>query len=143
MHALCNLAKTCAPLIGRILIAFVFLQSGYDKVLNYGKTVTLMTQKGMPMAEVLIIPTIIILLAGGLMILLGWYARWGALALIVLVIPATLYFHSYWTYSPAQQLNQFLHFAKNLAILGALFYIMGLGSGPLSLRKESDSPGAH
>jgi len=143
MHALCNLAKTCGPLIGRVLIAFIFLQSGYDKVLNYGKSVTLMTQKGVPMAELLIIPTIIILLAGGLMILLGWYARWGALALIVLVIPATLYFHSYWTYAPVQQLNQFHHFAKNLAILGALFYIMGLGSGPLSLRKESDSPGAH
>ena len=138
MHALCNLAKTCAPLIGRILIAFLFLQSGYDKVLNYGKTVTLMTQKGMPMAEVLLIPAIIILLGGGLMILLGWYARWAALALIVFVIPATLYFHNYWTYPPAQQLNQFHHLVKNLAITGALFYIMGLGSGPLSLKKESE-----
>ena len=143
MHALCNLAKTYAPLIGRILIAFIFLQSGYDKVLNYRKTVTLMTQVGMPMAEVLIIPTIIILLGGGLMILLGWYARWAALALIVFVIPATLYFHSYWTFAPAQQLNQFHHFVKNFAIVGALFCIMGLGSGPLSLKKESASPGAH
>ena len=139
MHALCNLAKTYAPLIGRILIAFIFLQSGYDKVLNYRKTVTLMTQVGMPMAEVLIIPTIVILLGGGLMILLGWYARWAALALIVFVIPATLYFHSYWTFAPAQQLNQFHHFVKNFAIVGALFYIMGMGSGPLSLKKESES----
>lgn len=142
MHALCNLAKTCGPLIGRILIAFIFLQSGYDKIINYSKTVTLMTQKGMPMAEVLIIPTIIILLGGGLMILLGWYARWGALALIVFLIPATIYFHNYWAFSPAQQLNQFHHFVKNFAILGALFYIVGLGSGPLSLKKESASPGA-
>jgi len=143
MHALCNLAKTYAPLIGRILIAFIFLQSGYDKVLNYRKTVTLMTQVGMPMAEVLIIPTIIILLGGGLMILLGWHARLAALALIVFVIPATLYFHSYWTFAPAQQLNQFHQFVKNFAIVGALFCIMGLGSGPLSLKKESASPGAH
>jgi len=138
MHALCNLAKTYAPLIGRILIAFLFLQSGYDKVLNYGKTVTLMTQKGMPMAEVLIIPTIIILLGGGLMILLGWYARWAALALIVFVIPATLYFHSYWTYAPVQQLNQFHHFVKNFAIVGALFYMMVRAVGPLRLKKEGE-----
>jgi len=95
------------------------------------------------MAEVLIIPTIIILLGGGLMILLGWHARLAALALIVFVIPATLYFHSYWTFAPAQQLNQFHHFVKNFAIVGALFCIMGLGSGPLSLKKESASPGAH
>ena len=54
------------------------------------------------------------------------------------VIPATLYFHSYWTYAPAQQLNQFHHFVKNFAIVGALFYIMGMGSGPLSLKKESE-----
>jgi putative oxidoreductase len=139
MHALCNLAKSCGPLIGRILIAFIFLQSGYDKIMNYSKTVTLMTQKGMPMAEVLIIPTIIILIGGGLMILLGWYARWGALALIVFLIPATIYFHDYWAYTSVQQLNQFHHFVKNLAILGALFYIMGLGSGPLSLKKESET----
>jgi putative oxidoreductase len=137
MHALCNLAKQYGPLIGRILIAFIFLQSGYDKLFNYGKTVALMQKMGIPMAEVLLVPTIVILLGGGFMILLGWQARWAALALIIFLIPATLYFHNYWAYSQTQQLNQFHHFVKNLAILGGLFVIMGLGSGPLSLKKDN------
>ena len=139
MQALCKLSETYAPLLGRIMIAFIFLQSGYDKVFNYGKTVALMQKMGVPMAEVLLVPSIVILLGGGLMILLGWHANWAALALIVFLIPATLYFHNYWGYPAAQHLNQFHHFVKNLAILGALFYIMGMGSGPVSLRKGGAS----
>ncbi len=42
MNALCKLGETYAPLLGRILISFVFLQSGYDKVLNFVKNLTLM-----------------------------------------------------------------------------------------------------
>jgi putative oxidoreductase len=103
--------------------------------------VALMTSKGIPMAEVLLVPTLVILLGGGLMILLGWHARWAALALIVFLVPATLYFHNYWAYPAAQQLNQFHHLVKNAAILGALFYIMGMGSGPLSWEPSDDTSG--
>ncbi len=134
MQALCRLAGTFAPLVGRLLIAFIFLQSGWDKLFNFSKTAALMTSKGIPMAEVLLVPVLIILLGGGLMILLGWHAQWAALALVVFLVPATLYFHNYWSYPAAQQLNQFHHFVKNAAILGALLYIMGMGSGPLSLK---------
>lgn len=139
METLCTLSKTWAPLAGRILLAFIFLQSGLDKVLNYSKTGGLMTSKGMPMAELLLAPAIVILLAGGLMVLLGWHARWGALALMLFLIPATLIFHPYWTYPEAQQLNQFHHFVKNAAIMGALLMIVGMGSGPLSLRPEPEA----
>lgn len=133
MNALCKLTGTWGVLLGRLLLAAIFLQSGNDKMFNFGRTVKLMVSKGIPFAEVLLVPVIIILLAGGLMLLIGWQARWAALALIVFMIPTTLVFHSYWTYPEAQFINQFHHFFKNVAIIGALFMVMGMGSGGMSM----------
>lgn len=138
MNALCTLSKTWAPLLGRILMAIIFLQSGVDKVINFSETAGFMASKGMPMAEVLLVPTIIIVLGGGLMLLCGWHARWAALAMALFLIPSTLIFHPFWTYPEAQQLNQFHHFFKNLAIMGGLVFIVGMGSGPMSLGPEAE-----
>jgi len=133
MGLLSDVSKTYAPLLGRILLAFIFLQSAFEKVLNYPKTLTLMGAHGIPEPQILLPLAIATLFAGAIMILIGWKAQWGALLLIVFMIPATLYFHSYWSYAPALQLNQFHHFVKNLAILGALSMIVGMGSGALSV----------
>ncbi len=133
MGFLCDLSKSYAPLLGRILLAFIFLQSGFDKVLNYDKVIKLMGARAVPEPQILLPLAIAALFIGGIMILVGWKARWGALALIAFMIPATLYFHSYWTYPEALQLNQFHHFVKNLAITGALLMILGMGSGACSV----------
>jgi len=133
---LCSLSKSFAPLLGRILLAFIFLQSGFDKVLSYGKTTALMAARGIPEPQILLPLAIAALFIGGTMILVGWKARWGALALIVFMIPTTLYFHGYWTYPEPLQLNQFHHFVKNLAIIGALLMILGMGSGALSVDSD-------
>lgn len=137
MSAMCKLSETWGVLLGRICLATIFLQSGYDKVFNFGRTVKLMLSKGMPIPEILLVTSIVILLAGGLMLLVGWKARWAALALIVFMIPATLVFHNFWAYPEAQFVNQFHHFFKNLAIIGALFMVMGMGSGGMSIDKPA------
>ncbi len=141
MTALCALSKAWAPVLGRVLLSFIFLQSGYDKLLNFSKTAALMASKGMPMAELLLVPVIVILLAGGFMILSGWHARWGALALFVFMIPATLVFHPYWSYPEPQQINQFHHLVKNVALMGALLMIVGMGAGPMSLGPGPEARG--
>ncbi len=128
-----DVSKTYAPLLGRVLLAFIFLQSAFEKVLDYARTLALMGARGIPEPQILLPLAIAILFAGAIMILIGWKAQWGALLLILFLIPATLYFHNYWTYPPALQLNQFHHFVKNLAILGALSMIAGMGSGALSV----------
>jgi uncharacterized membrane protein YphA (DoxX/SURF4 family) len=138
MGFLCKLSKSYAPLLGRILLAFIFLQSGFDKFLNYDKTLKLMGARGISEPQILLPLAMAALFVGGIMILVGWKARWGALALIVFMIPTTLYFHGYWTYPAALQLNQFHHFVKNLAIVGALLMILGMGSGALSVDAEED-----
>jgi len=138
MHALCNQAKQYGSLIGCILITLLFLRSVYGKITGFSAVAGMMAKKGMPFADVLLVGAIAFEIAGGLMVLLGWNARWGALLLAVFLIPATLIFHNFWAVDAAQVTNQLNHFMKNLTILGALVFIIGMGSGPLSLKKESE-----
>lgn len=139
MEGLCNLAKTYAPLVGRFLITFIFLRSAFGKIGNFAGVAGGMAAKGMPYAEFLLACAIAIEIVGGLCVLTGWQARWGALALLIFLIPATLIFHNYWAVDPAQAkelANQTNHFFKNLTIMGALVFVIGVGSGPLSIDRS-------
>lgn len=142
MEILCHLTKTYGPLIGRILITAIFLRSAFGKITGFSAVAGMMAKKGMPFAEFLLVGAIALEIAGGLMVLLGWKARWGALLLIVFLVPATLIFHNFWAVDPAQYTNQLNHFMKNVSILGALLFVMGMGSGPLSLDRRKESAGA-
>jgi putative oxidoreductase len=139
MEALCNIARICAPLVGRVLITFIFLRSAIGKIGNFSGVAGNMAAKGMPYAEIFLAGAIALEIVGGLCLLLGWKARWGALALLIFLIPATLIFHNFWAVDPAQSrelANQTNHFFKNLTIMGALVFIIGMGSGPLSLERS-------
>lgn len=141
MNVLCDLTRTCAPLLGRFLIAFIFLRSAVGKIGNFAEAAGGMAAKGMPYAEFFLVGAIVFELVGALCVLLGWKARWGALALLIFLIPATLIFHDFWAIDPAQVrevANQANHFFKNLTLMGALIFIMGVGSGPLSLSAEKE-----
>ncbi len=135
MYKACEMTKQYAPLVGRALLSFIFIISGWGKLTGFSGTAAYMASKGIPMPEVLLVPTIFIELGGGLMLLLGWNARWAALAIFLFIIPTTLIFHAFWVTDAAQMQNQIIHFMKNLAILGGMLYIMAYGSGPYSLGK--------
>ncbi|NEO07193.1 MAG: DoxX family protein [Moorea sp. SIO1F2] len=122
--------KKYIPLLGRICLCAIFIKSGIDKLFNPTYTQQLMESKGVP--GILIIPTIIILLGGGLSVLLGYKARWGALALIGFLIPTTLIFHT--DFSNQMQEIQFL---KNLGLIGGLLMVATFGSGPVSFDNRS------
>ena len=126
-------AKTCAPLIGRILIAIVFLLSAWGKLTGFEQTAAAMGGKGMPMPQVLLVFAIAIELAGAAMLVIGWHARLAATALAVFLVVASLYFHNYWSYPEAEQRNQRNHFMKNVGFVGGLLVIIGLGAGPVAL----------
>jgi putative oxidoreductase len=136
MQALCDFAKTWAPLAGRVLITFIFLRSAYGKITGFTAVSGMMAKKGMPFSDVLLVGAIVFEIVGGLMVLAGWHARIGALLLAIFLVPATLIFHNFWAVDPAQLTNQLNHFIKNLSILGALVFIIGMGSGPLSLKDD-------
>jgi len=83
--------------------------------------------------EVLLIIAILIELGGGLLLAVGYKARWAALAIFLFLIPATLVFHAFWAVEPEQVTMQLIQFQKNLAILGGMLYVVFNGPGRMSL----------
>ena len=132
----CQLVKQYGPLTGRIMLALIFLISGFAKLGNFAGTAGFMAGAGIPLAEISLALTIIIEIGGGAMLVIGWKARWAALAIFLFLIPATLIFHNFWAADAAQFQNQMNHFLKNVCILGGLLYVMAFGSGPLSLERD-------
>lgn len=127
----CTPLKQYGPLAGRILLALIFILAGYGKIKGWDGTLGYMTSKGLPMPEVLLALTILVELGGGLLLLVGFQARWAALAIFLFLIPVTLIFHPFW--ADPDQYNAFM---KNLAIMGGMLYVMTYGSGPYSLQQE-------
>ena len=118
-----------ASLVGRILLATIFLMSGFNKIMDPQGTQQYMTAMGMTTATFLFyLGAVVIEVGGGLSLLLGYWARIGAAALFLFMIPTTLIFHTNF----ADQ-NQMIHFLKNIAMMGGLLYVMAYGPGRISL----------
>lgn len=120
-----------ALLVGRLLLAYLFVVAGYGKIVGFAGTAKYMASKGMPMVEVLLVGAIVVELIGGLMLAAGWKARWAAWAIFLFLIPTTLIFHPAWA-DPSQTIQ----FNKNLAIMGGMLYVAFMGPGKLSLDKS-------
>jgi putative oxidoreductase len=135
MNQYLNQYQPWGLLTGRILLAYLFVLSGFGKIFSFAGTAGYMASKGMPMAEFFLVCAILIELVGGLMLAMGWKARWAALAIAVFLVPTTLIFHAYWTYPETQVMMQQIQFNKNLAILGGMLVVVFAGPGRLSLDK--------
>ena len=133
MSRWCETVKHYAPLAGRVLMAAIFVLSGWGKITGFAGTAAYMAGKGMPFPELLLPGAIAVELVGGVLLILGWHTRWVALAIFLFLIPTTLVFHNFWAVDAAQVETQTIQFMKNLAIMGGMLYVMAFGAGPLSL----------
>lgn len=131
-----NTIDKFGPLVGRILLALIFLMSGIGKIGGFAGTAGYMASKGIPMTDVLLAITIVIEIGAALMLILGYKARLGAVALLLWMIPVTFIFHNFWAMPADQQMIQQIMFMKNLGLMGGMLYIMAFGSGPMSLAKK-------
>lgn len=134
---MCKLLQQYGPLLGRILLSLIFILAGYGKIGGFEGTSGYMASKGLPFTDILLVLTIIIELGGGLLILVGWQARWAATAIFLFLIPVTLIFHPFWALEGQIATDEYHAFMKNLAIMGGMLYIMTFGSGPFSLGKDN------
>lgn len=120
------------PLAGRILIALIFVMSGFGKITGFEGTVGYIASSGLPLPQLAAIGAIIVELGGGILLVVGWKARWAAAAMFVFTALAALIFHNFWAVPADQAQNQMIHFMKNISMLGGLLYVVVHGSGPLS-----------
>jgi putative oxidoreductase len=125
------------PLVGRILLAAIFIWAGLGKIAGFAGTVGYIQSVGLPAAQLLAVLTIVVELGAGLLLVLGWKARWAAAALFVFSFLAGVFFHAFWASAPEQAYMQQVQFMKNLAIMGGMLYVVVYGSGPLSLEQSA------
>ena len=119
-------SQNTAALLGRVLLALIFITSGYGKVNGYDGTAAYMASHGVPG---ILLPLVILTeLGGGLCILVGFQTRLVAIALIGFTLLSGMLFH----FIPADQ-GQMVHFMKNLAIAGGFLALFANGAGAYSV----------
>jgi putative oxidoreductase len=120
-----------AALIGRIMIALIFLQSGIEKFTSYSMTLGYMTKAGLPFPQVLLVVSAVVEIGCALGLILGLKTRLAAIGLVIWMIPVTLIFHN-----PAAGGDAMIHFMKNVAITGGLLVLFAYGPGAWSLGRS-------
>lgn len=121
-------------LLARILLAAIFIMAGFSKIGGFAGTQAYMASRGMPATAFLAVGALLIEIAGGLSIIVGYKARLGAFILFLFLIPTTLIFHTPLGGAfPAEQVQlQQVMVMKNMAIMGGLLAIAVHGAGGLS-----------
>jgi putative oxidoreductase len=121
-------------LIGRVLFSLLFLHSGISHLTQRVGMTAYAKGAGVPMPDVAVTATGLMILAGGLSVLLGFYPRLGAWLLVAFLVPVAFTIHKFWGLAdPAQAANQRAHFEKNISLAGGAMIIAYFGTGPYSL----------
>lgn len=118
-----TLTQAWAPRVGRLALGAIFLLSGLGKLADLSGTATYMRAAHMPGVPVFLAGAIALETVGGLSVITGIKPRWGAAALIIFLIPATLIFHGFWAYQGLERQMQMVSFLKNVSIGGGLLYL--------------------
>lgn len=123
-------------LVGRLLVAYMFIPAGFGKVMGFTGTVGYIASVGLPMPALGAVIAIIVELGAGIALLLGYKTRIAAIVLAVFTLVASFFFHAYWAAPEAMKMVATLLFTKNIAIVGGLLTLAAFGPGRLSIDKK-------
>ena len=119
-------------LIGRILLGWIFVRSGYGKLFNIEAVAATFPPRGIPAFMAYI--SVPVEFFGGLALIFGLATRYVIMIMIVFMLVATFSSHRYWEVTDlAARRVQDSYFYKNMAMLGGFFFLFVCGSGRLSL----------
>jgi putative oxidoreductase len=120
-------------LVGRLLLAMLFLPAGIGKIGGFAGTAGYIASKGLPLPEVGVAIAIAVEVVGGLALVFGFCTRWATLVLSVFTLAATYFFHNFWAVPADQAMVQQLMFYKNIAVVGGLLVLAAHGAGQWSV----------
>jgi putative oxidoreductase len=121
-----EVTMTFAVTLGRFLLGLYFFLPGISKITGYTDTLGYMTLHNIPLPEVLLPITIVLQVAGGLMLMMGIRVGQIALTLAALTLIINLGMHDFWNvYEGVSQAHETQNFVKNLAILAGLLVLSG------------------
>jgi putative oxidoreductase len=127
------------PLVGRLLITYIFATSGVAKVVAWQSNVQYMSTRHLPMIPVLLAAAAVIELAGSLCLITGYQARAAAMVMFFYTTILTVLFHNYWAATGMLAGMQETHFRKNVAIMGGLLVLAYSGPGRWALGENKQS----
>ena len=133
--------RDLGSLIGRVMLALIFVMSGFSKVTGFAGTAGYMAAHGIP--QTLVYPglllTIAVELGCGLLVVVGFQARLAALAIFLWLIPVTMLFHFIPYRNDVAQgqtmeaLTNLAMILKNLSMMGGLLFVSSRGPGGYSI----------
>jgi putative oxidoreductase len=120
-------------LLARILLGYIFLLSGWGKLMGLAGFAASLQRQGVPASYALAILGAGIEFLGGLALVFGIATRYAALALIAFTLVATGIAHRFWEFDEAARRAQAINFNKNMSMVGGLLAIVVAGPGRFSL----------
>jgi putative oxidoreductase len=120
-----------ALLIGRVLLGWIFVRSGYGKLFDISAYATTFPVRGLP--PFLAYIAVPVEFFGGLALIFGFATRYVVLVFFIFMLVATFSSHRYWEFTGPAQRVQESSFYKNMAMLGGFFFLFVIGPGGLSV----------
>ncbi|WPG40271.1 DoxX family protein [Variovorax sp. EBFNA2] len=131
-----NAAQDTLALIGRVLLAALFIPAGFGKLMGFAGTVGYISSVGAPLPQVAAVIAIVVELGLGLLLLAGFKTRVSAIVLAIFTVVAAVMFHNYWAMPADKAFVNQLMFFKNIAIAGGLLAFAAFGAGRFSIDKK-------
>ena len=119
--------------LARVFLSGVFIYSGIEKLFYWGEGVDELKGFRLPFPALALAVTVAVQVGAGTMVLLGFYARLGALILFAFTAAATLMGHRYWTMRGIAFRKSLTTALEHLAIMGGFLLIAAAGPGRFAL----------
>ena len=116
-----------AFLIGRIIVGLYWLIGAVNHFTQVKSMVPYAKMKNVPMAELAVPGTGVLLLVAALSIITGFYPVVAVAALVVFLVPVTFMMHNFWTIEdPMAKMSDMIMFTKNISMLGYTLILLGI-----------------
>jgi putative oxidoreductase len=121
-------------LAGRFLMGIYFILPGISKITGFDGMSAYMESHGVPFIPVLLVVTIVLQLALGLFMIIGYQTKITAFLLAGMVLVISLFMHDFWTMEDGiNKTHETQNFFKNMGIMSGLLMVSALGGGNFSL----------
>ncbi len=121
--------------VGRLIVGAFYLYNAVNHFVKLGQLSEYAKYKGVPLPEIAVVGSGLLLLIGGISIILGIFPEFGVTAIVLFLLPITFMMHNFWAVVEEQQMAETINFTKNLALLGsALMFLAIKKPWPLSLK---------
>jgi uncharacterized membrane protein YphA (DoxX/SURF4 family) len=114
-------------LLGRIVFGGYFVYSGLNHFLSSSMMAQYAAMKGVPLPDIAVLATGVLIIAGGLSIMFGLVPHIGALCIAVFLVGVSPMMHNFWAIpDPNQRMAEMINFTKNMALLGGVLMLLGV-----------------